>query len=189
MLESSFELGFLPCFCIRDLPQHQQGRFVSTLGDLGQQVDDAMIPASLFVGFWEDVAQPPQIPRCPSAITRRGGFIPRSLRYLSTSDQLWVDSRILTFAPLAAGFTWTHEEVCAAQNKVLETQSSTSNARESGARFFTPCEYRTVRVLVDLIIPKDEHSGSATAAGVHQFIDFMMVDQPSRQTAMRGGLA
>ena len=46
MLESSFDsLGFLPCFCIRDLPQHQQGRFVSTLWDLGQQVDDAMIPS------------------------------------------------------------------------------------------------------------------------------------------------
>ncbi len=46
-----------------------------------------------------------------------------------------------------------------------------------------------VRVLVDLIIPKDERSGSATDAGVPQFMDFMMNDQPPRQTAMRGGLA
>jgi gluconate 2-dehydrogenase gamma chain len=46
-----------------------------------------------------------------------------------------------------------------------------------------------VRVLVDLIIPKDERSGSATEAGVPEFIDFTMVDQPARQTAMRGGLA
>jgi gluconate 2-dehydrogenase gamma chain len=42
---------------------------------------------------------------------------------------------------------------------------------------------------VDLIIPKDERSGSATDAGVPEFMDFMMVDQPPRQTAMRGGLA
>ena len=44
-------------------------------------------------------------------------------------------------------------------------------------------------MLVDLIIPKDERSGSATDAGVPQFMDFMMIDQPRRQIAMRGGLA
>ena len=47
----------------------------------------------------------------------------------------------------------------------------------------------TVAVIVDLIIPKDERSGSATEAGVPEFMDFMMIDQPRRQTAMRGGLA
>jgi Gluconate 2-dehydrogenase subunit 3 len=44
-------------------------------------------------------------------------------------------------------------------------------------------------VLVDLIIPRDERSGSATDAGVPAFMDFMMIDQPRRQVAMRGGLA
>ena len=56
-------------------------------------------------------------------------------------------------------------------------------------KFFTAHEYATVRVLVDLIIPKDERSGSATDAGVPEFMDFMMVDEPGRQTPMRGGLA
>ena len=56
-------------------------------------------------------------------------------------------------------------------------------------RFFTAHEYATVGVLVDLIIPRDERSGSATDAGVPAFMDFMMIDQPRRQTAMRGGLA
>jgi hypothetical protein len=46
-----------------------------------------------------------------------------------------------------------------------------------------------VRLLVDLIIPKDGRSGSATDAGVPEFMDFMMIDQPTRQIAMRGGLA
>jgi gluconate 2-dehydrogenase gamma chain len=46
-----------------------------------------------------------------------------------------------------------------------------------------------VRVLVDLIIPRDERSGSASDAGVPEFMDFMMLDQPTRQIAMRGGLA
>ena len=46
-----------------------------------------------------------------------------------------------------------------------------------------------------MIIPRDERSGSATDAGVPEFIDFIMQDQPvlpeesRRQTAMRGGLA
>ena len=44
-------------------------------------------------------------------------------------------------------------------------------------------------MLVDLIIPRDERSGSATDAGVPAFMDFMMIDQPRRQVAMRGGLA
>ena len=56
-------------------------------------------------------------------------------------------------------------------------------------KFFTAHECATVGVLVDLIIPKDERSGSATDAGVPEFMDFMMIDQPRRQIAMRGGLA
>lgn len=56
-------------------------------------------------------------------------------------------------------------------------------------RFFTPHEFDTVRVLVDLIIPRDERSGSATDAGVPEFIDFMMTDRPNMQTEVRGGLA
>jgi gluconate 2-dehydrogenase gamma chain len=55
-------------------------------------------------------------------------------------------------------------------------------------KFFTAHEWRTVRVLVDDIIPRDERSGSATDAGVPEFMDFMMLDQPSGQLPMRGGL-
>jgi gluconate 2-dehydrogenase gamma chain len=56
-------------------------------------------------------------------------------------------------------------------------------------QFFTPHEWRTVRVLVDLIIPRDERSGSATDAGVPEFMDFTMTDRPALRTQMRGGLA
>jgi hypothetical protein len=38
-------------------------------------------------------------------------------------------------------------------------------------KIFDPHQWRTVEVLSDLIIPADEHSGSATAAGVPEFID------------------
>jgi len=54
---------------------------------------------------------------------------------------------------------------------------------------FTAHEWETVRLLVDLIIPKDGRSGSATDAGVPEFMDFMLGDDPDLQTPVRGGLA
>jgi hypothetical protein len=95
--------------------------------------------------------------------------------------------QILGAAPVAAGFTWTDAEAAQAARKAQATQATRPAAFKP--KFFTTREYAMVRVLVDLIIPKDERSGSATDAGVPEFMDFMMNDQPARQTAMRGGLA
>jgi gluconate 2-dehydrogenase gamma chain len=55
-------------------------------------------------------------------------------------------------------------------------------------KFFTEHELATVAVLSDIIIPKDDVSGSATEAKVPEFIDFMMRDKPDYQTPMRGGI-
>ena len=55
-------------------------------------------------------------------------------------------------------------------------------------KFFTAAEFRTVRILGDMIIPRDERSGSASDAGVPEFIDFMMIDRPNNQKWMRDGL-
>lgn len=55
-------------------------------------------------------------------------------------------------------------------------------------KFFTDAEMKTIAVLVDIIIPKDEHSGSATDAKVPEFIEFIAKDQPRLQTPLRGGL-
>ena len=55
-------------------------------------------------------------------------------------------------------------------------------------KFFTPHEWRTVRLLADYIIPRDERSGSATDAGVPEFMDFIMTDRPQERLSMRGGL-
>ena len=98
--------------------------------------------------------------------------------------------KLLSTAPVAAGLVWTeaearqaHEHAEAARTEAAQTRTAFS------PQFFTAHEYATVNILVDLIIPKDERSGSATDAGVPEFMDFMMVDNPGRQTAMRGGLA
>ncbi len=56
------------------------------------------------------------------------------------------------------------------------------------ASFFTPHELATITILADIIIPKDEVSGSASEAEVPAFIDFIVKDMPQHQTPMRGGL-
>ncbi len=57
-----------------------------------------------------------------------------------------------------------------------------------GETFFTEHEMKTIAVLSDIIIPKDEVSGSATEAKVPEFIEFIVKDMPSHQLPMRGGL-
>ena len=55
-------------------------------------------------------------------------------------------------------------------------------------KFFTAHEMATITVLGDIIIPKDDHSGSASDAKVPEFIEFIVKDKPEHQTAMRGGI-
>ncbi len=55
-------------------------------------------------------------------------------------------------------------------------------------KFFDEHEMKTIAVLADIIIPKDEVSGSATDAGVPDFIEFIVKDIPQHQVPMRGGL-
>lgn len=54
--------------------------------------------------------------------------------------------------------------------------------------FFTPDEMATITILGDIIIPKDEVSGSASESGVPAFIEFIVKDMPEHQIPMRGGL-
>lgn len=55
-------------------------------------------------------------------------------------------------------------------------------------KFFTDHEMATITVLADIIIPKDEVSGSASDAKVPDFIEFIVKDMPEHQVPMRGGL-
>ena len=54
--------------------------------------------------------------------------------------------------------------------------------------YFTTDEMATITILGDIIIPKDEHSGSASDAKVSEFIEFIVKDMPAHQIPMRGGL-
>ena len=97
----------------------------------------------------------------------------------------------LASAPLAAAaITWTEAEAKEAAYASWDARQAAQRAKVAyKPKFFTATEFKLVRTLADIIIPKDERSGSASDAGVPEFMDFMMIDQPTRQIAMRGGLA
>ncbi|HXG65915.1 MAG TPA: gluconate 2-dehydrogenase subunit 3 family protein [Blastocatellia bacterium] len=57
-------------------------------------------------------------------------------------------------------------------------------------KFFTAQELATVATISELIIPTDDHSPGAKAAGVPEFIDFMVSEMPQEEQKLwRDGLA
>lgn len=62
------------------------------------------------------------------------------------------------------------------------------NEKLNAEKFFTPHEMATITILGDIIIPKDDKSGSASDAKVPEFIEFIVKDIPEHQVPMRGGL-
>ncbi len=88
------------------------------------------------------------------------------------------------------------------ENKIVAKEDNTGNPtginrmkeeaehykEETSYTFFTPEEMTTIGVLADIIIPKDDISGSATDAKVPDFIEFIVKDMPEHQVPMRGGL-
>lgn len=55
-------------------------------------------------------------------------------------------------------------------------------------KLFKPHEYRTIQRLAELIIPADEHSGSAVEAGAPEFIDLLCSQNPELADIYTGGL-
>jgi len=99
--------------------------------------------------------------------------------------------RALAAAGAASAFTWTPEELSRATDHARRSSDTPARQGIETPTFFTSREWDTVRELVDIVLPRDERSGSATDAGVPAFMDFIMLDGDNerRQTAMRGGLA
>ncbi|MCC7523219.1 MAG: gluconate 2-dehydrogenase subunit 3 family protein [Chitinophagaceae bacterium] len=94
-------------------------------------------------------------------------------------------------------------EACKTDNKKPGTDTATPAAGDNAGReafeiernkklqeqrFFTDHEMATITILADIIIPKDEKSGSASDAKVPEFIEFIVKDIPSHQVPLRGGL-
>jgi hypothetical protein len=100
--------------------------------------------------------------------------------------------KIISATPVAAGIGLG--DAAAAQAHQAAHQAATQKPAAAGRKgafqpkFFNAHEWATVVLLANIVIPKDDRSGSATEAGVPEFIDFMMTDRPQWQVPMRGGL-
>ncbi len=97
--------------------------------------------------------------------------------------------KVLAAVPIAGGMTWAPPEVEAAWLRSQALRRARKTGEDFVPTFFTPDEFETVKLLADLIIPADDRSGSATEAGVPEFIDFMAIDNETLQVPLRGGLA
>jgi hypothetical protein len=72
------------------------------------------------------------------------------------------------------------------------TPAAAGGTGDPAPRFFTPHERATVEMLADYVIPRDDRSGSATDAGVPDFMDVFLAHpdtDPAAGAALRGGLA
>jgi gluconate 2-dehydrogenase gamma chain len=94
--------------------------------------------------------------------------------------------KALAAVPLAAAFSWTQNDI----ERAAESVARIADEQQFAPKFFTAQELRTVRVLVDDVIPADNTSGSATDAKVPEFMDFILNDGGNNpRTNMRNGLA
>lgn len=96
--------------------------------------------------------------------------------------------QLLAALPFAAILSWPTAEHERVRRLVDAALKSAAEGTAYAPKFFTPAEFRTARVLADMIIPRDERSGNASDAGVPEFMDFTMVDRLNNQKWMRDGL-
>ena len=99
--------------------------------------------------------------------------------------------KTLTAIPAAA--LVPHSPAKAAEHHGLPAHAPDSSAAAAVAtykpKFLNEHEWKTVRVLSDLIIPADERSGGATEAGVPEFIDdWLEFNRGTLLAEIRGGL-
>jgi hypothetical protein len=105
--------------------------------------------------------------------------------------------KMIGTAPLLAGLKVREAEAATAhQHAARDARAAAAAGKAYAPRFFREHEWRTVRLLSDIVIPKDDRSGSASDALVPEFMDQWMMDplatdreREARQTTMRGGLA
>ena len=97
--------------------------------------------------------------------------------------------KALAAAPAAGGLHLTSGLARQAHEHAREAREAAREGKPEAPQFFTAEEFETVRILTDLILPADDRSPSASQLGVPEFIDFIMIDMPKHQTAMRGGLS
>ncbi len=96
--------------------------------------------------------------------------------------------RMMTAMPAGALFSAAWGATAAPKGLAAELISPEAAAPYQ-PKVFNPHEWKTVHTLCDLIIPADERSASATAAGVPEFIDdWLDLQRGDLLSSIRGGL-
>ena len=99
--------------------------------------------------------------------------------------------KALGVVPLAGMIEWSPISMERA-TKHIAALTADDSATPYAPKFYTAHEWKTVRMLADIIIPKDERSGSATDAKAPEFMDFMLAEKDTSErerVSARGGLA
>ena len=97
--------------------------------------------------------------------------------------------KVLGTVPVAAALTPVAAQ---AETVAITTKAAVAAQQAAAPKFFTAHEWRTLRMLVDYIIPRDEKSGSATDAKVPEYMDYLLSEKDANvntQLQFRGGLA
>jgi gluconate 2-dehydrogenase gamma chain len=94
-----------------------------------------------------------------------------------------------------AGLALTPAQKAAAHEHVAKAKAAKGPAGPYPPKVFDAHEWATVRLLADMVIPRDERSGGATDASVPEFIDAIASDvlatpreREELQTRLHGGL-
>jgi gluconate 2-dehydrogenase gamma chain len=99
--------------------------------------------------------------------------------------------KALALLPFAAAWDFSAPQLARAA-EVFTSDEVAPDAPPYSPKFFTPKEWKTVKMLADYIIPDDDVSGCATDAKVPEYMDWLMNDSETSRdskTSMRGGLA
>jgi hypothetical protein len=81
------------------------------------------------------------------------------------------------------------DEPVAVDSKIRMPEEIIQDKKIAEEVFFTAAEMAVISVLADIIIPKDDVSGSATDVKVPEFIAFIVNDKPDElQVPLRGGI-
>ncbi|MEO8480313.1 MAG: gluconate 2-dehydrogenase subunit 3 family protein [Gemmatimonadota bacterium] len=93
---------------------------------------------------------------------------------------------VAVMAAMTAGATL--RPTAAHAQEALTRSVAARAAGNYAPKIYTAHEWDTVRTLVDYLFPHDDRSGSATEAGVPEFMDTMLSLEAGMRTSHRGGL-
>ena len=73
-------------------------------------------------------------------------------------------------------------------HRMVKKEKATAPAGKYRPKFFSAHQYATLSALCDAIIPLDDQSGGAVAAGAPEFIDLLTSENKDYQLSLGGGL-